>query len=41
MVVVDLADLFEIVVDTVPENAGLVAGEVRLTYAELEAVSNG
>ena len=34
MAVFNLADLFEIVVDTVPENVALVAGEVRLTYAE-------
>ena len=40
MAVFNLADLFEIVVDTVPENVALVAGEVRLSYAELEAVSN-
>ena len=40
MAVFNLADLFEIVVDTVPENDALVAGEIRFTYAELESVSN-
>jgi fatty-acyl-CoA synthase len=35
-----LADLFEIVVDTVPDRLALVAGDVRLTYAELDARAN-
>ena len=29
----NLADLFELVVDTVPDRLALVAGDVRLTYA--------
>ena len=33
----NLADLFELVVDTVPDRLALVAGDVRLTYAELDA----
>ena len=33
----NLADLFELVVDTVPDRLALVAGEVRLTYRELDA----
>jgi acyl-CoA synthetase (AMP-forming)/AMP-acid ligase II len=36
----NLADLFEIVVDAVPEREALVAGDVRLTYRELEERSN-
>ena len=35
-----LADLFEIVVDTVPDRLALVAGDVRLTYAELDRRAN-
>ena len=33
----NLADLFEIVADTVPDRLALVAGDVRLTYAELDS----
>jgi 3-oxocholest-4-en-26-oate---CoA ligase len=33
----NLADLFELVVDTVPDRLALVAGDVRLTYAELDS----
>jgi acyl-CoA synthetase (AMP-forming)/AMP-acid ligase II len=33
----NLADLFELVVDTVPDRLALVAGDVRLSYAELDA----
>ena len=40
MAVFNLADLFEIVVDTVPTNDALVSGSTRFTYAELESVSN-
>ena len=36
----NLADLFEIVVDTVPDRLALVAGPVRLTYAGLDARAN-
>jgi fatty-acyl-CoA synthase len=36
----NLADLFEIVVDTVPERLALVAGDTRLTYAELDERAN-
>jgi len=36
----NLADLFELVVDTVPDRLALVAGDVRLTYAELDARAN-
>jgi fatty-acyl-CoA synthase len=36
----NLADLFEIVVDTVPERLALVAGDVRLTYGGLDARAN-
>jgi fatty-acyl-CoA synthase len=36
----NLADLFEVVVDTVPARTALVAGPVRLTYAELDARAN-
>jgi fatty-acyl-CoA synthase len=33
----NLADLFELVADTVPDRLALVAGAVRLTYRELDA----
>ena len=36
----NLADLFEIVVDTVPDRLALVAGDVRLTYGELDERAN-
>ena len=36
----NLADLFELVVDAVPDRLALVAGDVRLTYAELDARAN-
>ncbi len=36
----NLADLFESVVDTVPEREALVCGERRLTFAELDARAN-
>ena len=36
----NLADLFEIVVDAVPEREALVAGDVRLTYRQLDERSN-
>jgi len=36
----NLADLFELVADTVPDRLALVAGDVRLTYAELDARAN-
>ena len=36
----NLADLFELVVDTVPDRLALVAGDVRLTYLELDARAN-
>jgi acyl-CoA synthetase (AMP-forming)/AMP-acid ligase II len=36
----NLADLFEIVADTVPEREALVCGDARLTYAQLEERSN-
>ena len=36
----NLADLFEIVVDTVPDRLALVAGDVRLTYADLDERAN-
>jgi fatty-acyl-CoA synthase len=36
----NLADLFEIVVDAVPERLALVAGDTRLTYAGLDARAN-
>ena len=32
----NLADLFEIVVDTVPDREALVAGAARRTFAELD-----
>lgn len=36
----NLADLFEIVVDTVPDRLALVAGDQRRTYRQLDARSN-
>ena len=36
----NLADLFEVVVDAVPERLALVAGPVRRTYAQLDARAN-
>jgi acyl-CoA synthetase (AMP-forming)/AMP-acid ligase II len=36
----NLADLFEIAADTVPDRTALVAGDVRLSYAELDARAN-
>lgn len=36
----NLADLFEAVVDAIPERAALIAGEVRLTYRELDERAN-
>jgi 3-oxocholest-4-en-26-oate---CoA ligase len=36
----NLGDLFEIIVDAVPDREALVAGDVRLTYAELDQRSN-
>ena len=36
----NLADLFELVADTVPDRLALVAGPERLTYAELDAAAN-
>ncbi len=30
----NLADLFEVVVDAVPDRAAVVAGDTRLTYAD-------
>ncbi len=36
----NLADLFELVVDTVPDRLALVAGDVRLTYRALDERSN-
>ncbi|GAB2837644.1 acyl-CoA synthetase [Actinocorallia aurea] len=36
----NLADLFEIVADAVPDNLALVAGDSRLTYRELDARAN-
>jgi fatty-acyl-CoA synthase len=36
----NLADLFEVVVDTVPERLALVAGEERRTYRELDERAN-
>ena len=36
----NLADLFELVCDTVPDRLALVAGDVRLTYAGLDARAN-
>ena len=36
----NLADLFEAVADRVPEREALIAGSVRLTYAQLDERSN-
>jgi acyl-CoA synthetase (AMP-forming)/AMP-acid ligase II len=36
----NLADLFESVVDTVPDRTALIAGDSRLTYRQLEARAN-
>jgi fatty-acyl-CoA synthase len=36
----NLADLFELVVDTVPDRPALVAGPVRLTYRQLDERAN-
>ena len=36
----NLADLFEAVVDTVPDRTAIVAGDRRLTYAELDTRAN-
>ena len=36
----NLADLFEVVADACPERLALVAGEVRLTYDELDRRAN-
>src|SRR6478736_10133179 len=36
----NLADLFELVADAVPDRAALVAGDRRLTYRELDERSN-
>ena len=36
----NLADLFEVVVDTVPDRLALVAGPVRLTYRQLDERAN-
>jgi len=36
----NIADLFEIVADTVPEREALVCGEARLSYAQLEERAN-
>ena len=36
----NLADLFEVVVDTVPDRTALVAGDVRWTYAQLDERAN-
>lgn len=36
----NFADLFELAVDAVPERTSLVVGDVRRTYAELEARAN-
>ncbi|GCD98936.1 acyl-CoA synthetase [Embleya hyalina] len=38
--VFNLADLFEVVVDACPDRLALVAGEVRLTYRELDERAN-
>jgi non-ribosomal peptide synthetase component F len=38
--VFNLADLFEIVVDAVPDREALVAGQVRLSFRELDARAN-
>lgn len=36
----NIADLFELVVDTVPERTAIVCGDKRLTYAELDKRAN-
>jgi 3-oxocholest-4-en-26-oate---CoA ligase len=36
----NLADLFEVVVDTVPDRLALVAGDARLTYRQLDERAN-
>src|SRR5580693_6894113 len=36
----NLADLFELVVDTVPDRLALVAGTARLTYRQLDERAN-
>jgi 3-oxocholest-4-en-26-oate---CoA ligase len=36
----NLADLFEVVVDTVPDRPALIAGESRLTYRQLDERAN-
>ncbi len=36
----NLADLFEVVADTVPDREALVAGDARLTYRELDTRAN-
>ncbi|MGQ0805864.1 MAG: hypothetical protein ACT4PI_18665, partial [Actinomycetota bacterium] len=36
----NLADLFEVVVDTVPSRLALVAGDRRLTYEQLDERAN-
>ena len=36
----NLADLFEVVVDTVPDRLALVAGARRLTYRQLDERAN-
>jgi len=36
----NLADLFESIVDTIPDRVAIVAGDRRLTYAELDARAN-
>src|SRR5437899_12601584 len=40
MTTFNLADLFESIVDAVPDRLALVCGERRLTYAELDARAN-
>ena len=40
MTTFNLADLFELVVDNVPEREAIVADGVRQTYAQLEARAN-
>ncbi|WP_439674557.1 acyl-CoA synthetase [Embleya sp. MST-111070] len=36
----NLADLFEIVVDAIPDRTAMIAGEVRLTYRQLDERAN-
>jgi fatty-acyl-CoA synthase len=36
----NLADLFELVVDAIPDRTALIAGEVRLTYRQLDERAN-